>query len=85
MKKLLGIIAVTALAAAAGWNFRQEQNEVELSELALANVEALANWETDPMYPGWDIKNCSNEWVGSLQYGDWNYMCSCAVSGSTYL
>lgn len=45
MKKLLGIIAVTALAAAAGWNFSQEQNEVELSELALANVEVLARYE----------------------------------------
>lgn len=42
MKKLFGIIAIVAIAAA-GWNFNQSKNEVELSDLALANVEALAN------------------------------------------
>lgn len=46
MKKLLGIIAIAAVAAAAGWNFNQSQNEVEMSDLALANVEALANGES---------------------------------------
>ncbi len=47
MKKLLGIIAIAAVTAAAGWNFSQNQNEVELSDLALANVEALARYEDD--------------------------------------
>lgn len=45
MRKLFGIIAMAAIAAVAGWNFSQSQNEVELSDLALANVEALARWE----------------------------------------
>lgn len=45
MKKLLGIIALVAIAAIAGWNFSQNQNEVELSDLALANVDALARYE----------------------------------------
>ena len=45
MKKLFGIIAIAAIAAAAGWNFIQSQDEVELSDLALANVEALARNE----------------------------------------
>ncbi len=45
MKKLLGIIAIAAIAAAAGWNFSQSQNEVELSDLAQANIEALARGE----------------------------------------
>ena len=44
MRKLFGIIAMAAIAAVAGWNFSQSQNEVELSDLALANVEALA-WD----------------------------------------
>ena len=44
MKKLLGIIAIAA-AAAAGWNFSQSQDEIELSDLAPANVEALARYE----------------------------------------
>ena len=45
MRKLFGIIAMAAIAAVAGWNFSQSQNEVELSDLALANVEALARIE----------------------------------------
>lgn len=45
IKKLLGIITVVAIVAAAGWNFSQSQNEVEMSDLALANVEALARYE----------------------------------------
>lgn len=44
MKKVFGIIAITATAA---WNFSQNQNEVELSDLALANMEALARGEAD--------------------------------------
>ena len=43
MKKIFGIIAIAAIAAV-GWNYSQSQNKVELSDLALANVEALA-WE----------------------------------------
>ena len=45
MKKLFGVIAIAAIAAAASWNFSQSQNEIELSNLALANVEALARNE----------------------------------------
>ena len=46
MKKLFGIMALAAIAAAASWNFIQSQNELELSDLALANVEALARDES---------------------------------------
>lgn len=47
MKKIIGII-LTAVAAVTGvWSFSQMQNEMELSDLALANVEALAAPETD--------------------------------------
>lgn len=48
MKKVFGIIVIAAVAAAAGWNFSQSQNEVELSNLALANAEALADIEIGP-------------------------------------
>ena len=40
-KLIIGFIAI-AVAALAGWNINKNQNEVILSELALANVEALA-------------------------------------------
>lgn len=45
-KKILGVTLITAMAVAASWSFNQNKNEVELSDLALANVEALANNES---------------------------------------
>ena len=44
-KKMLGIIAFAAIAAVAGWNYNQNMNNVNLSDLALENVEALASGE----------------------------------------
>ena len=43
--KILGVIAFAAIAAAAGWNYNQK-NEVQLSDLALENAEALARGES---------------------------------------
>lgn len=45
-KKIFGVALIATMAVAAGWNFNQSKNEVELSELALTNVEALANGES---------------------------------------
>lgn len=42
-KKVLGIIAVVAIAAVAGYNVYTSQNNSNLSDLALANMEALAS------------------------------------------
>ena len=44
--KILGVIAFVAIAAAAGWNYQQNKNEVQLSDLALENAEALARGES---------------------------------------
>lgn len=44
MKKILFSVAVIATIAIAGWNYQQNK-EVELSDLAMENVEALANGE----------------------------------------
>lgn len=44
-KKIFGVALIAAIAVTAGWNFNQNKNEVELSDLALANVEALASPE----------------------------------------
>ena len=46
MKKLFGIMALAAIAAAASCYRSQSQNELKLSDLALANVEALARDES---------------------------------------
>ena len=45
MKKVLLTVAVVATAAIAGWNYQQNQQSVELSDLAMENVDALANGE----------------------------------------
>lgn len=50
MKKLFGIITIAAIAAAASWNFQQNQKAIDLSDLALANVEALARLEDKSPY-----------------------------------
>ena len=48
--KILGVIAFVAIAAAAGWNYQQNTNEVQLSDLALDNAEALARGESGTDY-----------------------------------
>ena len=49
MEKIILSVAVVATAAIAGWNYQQSKQEVELSDLALENVEALARNEGDGM------------------------------------
>ena len=48
--KILGVIAFVAIAAAAGWNYQQNTNEVQLSDWALENAEALARGESGTDY-----------------------------------
>lgn len=48
-KRMMGFIAIVAIVAVAGYNVDTSQNNVKLSNLTLANVEALANGgEYDP-------------------------------------
>lgn len=48
-KKIIGIILITVAAVTGTWNFCQTQSKVELPDLVLANVEALARYEGDPV------------------------------------
>ena len=63
-KKILGVIAFAAIAAAAGWNYqqntKQNTNEVGLSDLALANIDALARWEYPNEGSGMKKQTCYN-------------------------
>ena len=38
-------VLISAMTISASWNFKQNNNEIKLSNLALANVEALADNE----------------------------------------
>lgn len=44
-KKIMGIIAILAVVAVAGYNVLTSHKDVNLSDLLLANVEALADSE----------------------------------------
>ena len=46
MKKLFGIMALAAIAATAGWNYSQSQDEVELSDLLMWKRWLLQNIQT---------------------------------------
>lgn len=45
-KKIMYAVACVALAAIAGWNYQQNQKEIQLSDLAIANIEAIASGES---------------------------------------
>ena len=53
-KKIMGAIAFVAIAVAAGWNVQQNNNKVEMSDLTLENIEALASGESIEEF----CKNC---------------------------
>ena len=44
-KKMMGIIAIVAIAAVTGYNVYVSQSNAKLSNLALNNIEALADNE----------------------------------------
>lgn len=39
--KIIGFIAFAAIAVAAGWGYIQNKQNVELSDLAMENIEAI--------------------------------------------
>ena len=41
-KKIMGFVAIVAIAVTLGYNVYTSQNNMKLSDLTLANVEALA-------------------------------------------
>lgn len=65
-RKIFGAALIAAMAVAAGWNFNQSKNEVRLSELALTNVEALAQGESLDQSKSWCCGNngtCYINWA----------------------
>ena len=65
MKKILFSVAVIATVAIAGWNYQQNK-EVELSDLAMENVEALAQGEIENYY-NFKLRICLNLFIISCK------------------
>lgn len=85
-KKFLGIVAAVAVVAIAGVNYLQMNQSVELSDLALANVEALANPE-GPTGTGQSNRVITDEIrsMEVLSYGiKTTYYRHCSYGGSSY-
>ena len=57
-KKIFSVVAAVAVVAAAGWSYQQSKQYDGMSELALANVEALARWEDPNEGTGMKKENC---------------------------
>jgi hypothetical protein len=49
-KKIFGLAIVATLVLGSGWNISQSMSEVALSDVSLANVEALADEMTDEQF-----------------------------------
>lgn len=84
MKRIIGIILIVVAAATGVWNFNQTQNEMELSDLAIANVEALANPEGSgngyTELPGLICTKCKKEFTGCLYCTEDPNTCDCQVT-----
>jgi len=84
MKKIIGIAFIAIAALTAGWNFSQSQNEMELSDLAQANVEALANPEGSgngyTEIGGLICPDCHKKYSGCLYCTEDPNSCDCQVT-----
>lgn len=68
MKKYVKSVFVAAIVAVAGYNMYQSQSAMNgMSELALANVEALASGESGSFNCWWD----SVDYMICYNGGDW--------------
>lgn len=75
-KKLLGIMAVSAIVTFAGYNvYVSHSKEVKLSKLLLANVEALAQNESG------DSKKCTVIDYVNIESGGCLYYCAKCAEG----
>ena len=87
-KKTFGLLATVAVVAAAGWSYQQSKQYDGMSELALANVEALARWEVEIQCDSYSVviicqktcPSCGRVWKAINGYGNPGNLrgtCSC--------
>lgn len=73
-KKLLPLAAIAIIAVAAAVGVSKNANEVELSDLTLANVEALARGEYGPDFQG--AKHVYKEGRDCCEKAGYEFVCS---------
>ena len=73
MKKIIRVAFAATFACIAGYGIYTSQQESGLSELALANIEALANGESS--------NNCSGGGVANVHCPIWNIKYSVDFTG----
>ena len=77
-KKIFSVAIVAAIALGAGWNVMQSENDMNLSDLALSNVEALADGLPECKY------NRHFSVQGRISDGTMVVVLSCSPGGSSY-
>lgn len=77
-KKIFGAVIIAAMVLTAGWNFNQSKNEVVLSDLALSNIEALAQ-DTGSGSCNWGTREVSAGWEAICINGGPGYSCTCGL------
>jgi hypothetical protein len=75
-RKILFLATATAIVLATGWNVSRNMNEKALSDVALANVEALAG-EINSECPNGCLAQCGSgcycyRWYELYQEATWN-------------
>lgn len=68
MKKTFGAVLLVAIAVTVCWNSSQNKNETNLTELTLANINALARNESDKV-------DCSKDYGKGCWNGYQYYLC----------
>ena len=88
MKKVVFAVVAVAVVAAAGWSYQQSKQSVELSDLAMENVEALATGEVEIQCDSYSVviicqktcPSCGRVWKAINGYGNPGNLrgtCSC--------
>jgi hypothetical protein len=84
-KRILGIIIVAAIALAAGWNITQNEDEISLTDLALINIEALAEREDKGKGKNECYNTITDDPAGRIRYcGECEFVRGKGVSGKGF-
>ena len=76
MKKIINMLAIVAIVLFAGYNVYQSQKVDVLSDIAMENVEALAQMENNPILKEYDAVTGDKVGTGTLhRYRDEYGMC----------